>query len=87
MLGFVRMAISLRTRDSKSCDDFGLGGFLFFSLAPLASSAISHSAIFKMICRFEGEKTRWMESSKRLGEQHTNLTGDAAAPMTWLAMF
>ena len=26
-----------------------------------------------------GEKSRWMESSKSLGEQHTNLTGDALA--------
>eukprot|EP00434_Breviolum_minutum_P002108 symbB.v1.2.001863.t2/scaffold77.1/size347087/34 len=35
----------------------------------------------KLISGLGGEKTRWMESSKRLGEQHTNLTGDAAAPV------
>ena len=27
----------------------------------------------------KGEKSRWMESSKRLGEQYTNLTGDVGA--------
>ena len=30
----------------------------------------------KLISGLGGEKTRWIESSKRLGEQYTNLTGD-----------
>lgn len=30
----------------------------------------------KLISGLGGEKSRWMESSKSLGEQHTNLTGD-----------
>eukprot|EP00913_Durusdinium_trenchii_P020057 g18849.t2 len=30
----------------------------------------------KLISGLGGEKTRWMDSSKRLGEQYTNLTGD-----------